>query len=110
MKAHSGTHANESESEDATMKAAGKLAELARHRLSKQEKKKASPIIHYAFGTGMGSLYGVIVEYGSRDMRRHDLLSGLGFGSALFAGADEIVVPALGLWGSPSEGPLSSHL
>ena len=110
LKANSDTHANESESEDATMKAAGKLAELARHRLSKQEKKKASPIIHYAFGTGMGSLYGVIVEYGSRDMRRHDLLSGLGFGSALFAGADEIVVPALGLSGSPSEGPLSSHL
>src|SRR5947207_9913219 len=110
LKANSDTHANESESEDATMKAAGKLAELARHRLSKQEKKKASPIIHYAFGTGMGSLYGVIVEYGSRDMRRHDLLSGLGFGSALFAGADEIVVPAVGLWGSPRGSAFFSSL
>jgi len=107
---NSGTRSGDSESEDATMKAVGKLAELARHKLSKEEKKKASPIIHYAFGTGMGSIYGALVEYGSRDMRKHDILSGIGFGTALFAGADEIVVPALGLSKNPNESPLSSHL
>jgi putative membrane protein len=110
MEGNSGTRANESESEDATMKAAGKLAKLARHKLSKEEKRKISPVIHYAFGTGMGSLYGAIVEYGPRDMRKHAVLSGVGFGSGLFAGADEIVVPALGLSRSPSESPISSHL
>jgi putative membrane protein len=98
------------ETEDATMKAAGKLAELARHRLSRDEKKKLGPIVHYAFGTGMGALYGALVEIGPRDLRRHDLLSGLGFGSVLFAGADEVAVPALGLSGKPSESPASSHL
>jgi putative membrane protein len=98
------------ESEDATMKAAGKLAELARHKLSHDEKKKAGPIIHYAFGTGMGTLYGLMLEYGPRDVRRHPVLSGLGFGSVLFAGADEIAVPALGLSGKPSQSPPSSHL
>jgi hypothetical protein len=98
------------ETEDATMKAAGKLAELARHRLSRDEKKKLGPVVHYAFGTGMGAIYGALVEIGPRDLRRHDLLSGLGFGSVLFAGADEVAVPALGLSGKPSESPASSHL
>src|SRR3954447_9265945 len=110
MPGDSGTRSNESDSEDATMKAAGKLAALARHNLSREEKKKASPIIHFAFGTGMGSLYGAMVEYGPRDMRKHSVLSGLGFGSGLFAGADEIVVPALGLSRSPGKSPMSSHL
>lgn len=112
---HNGNHGSskeqsEPEKEDATMKAAGKLAELAKHRISRDEKKKVGPIIHYAFGTGMGAIYGALVEVGPRDLGRHDLLSGLGFGSVLFAGADEVVVPALGLSGKPSENPASSHL
>lgn len=101
---------SEPQKEDATMKAAGKLAKLARHRLSRDEKKMAGPIIHYAFGAGMGSLYGAIMEVGPRDFRRHALLSGLGFGSVLFAGADEVVVPALGLSRNPSDSPMFSHL
>ena len=112
---HNGNHSSSSEQsepeqEDATMKAAGKLAELARHRLSRDEKKKLGPLVHYAFGTGMGALYGALVEIGPRDLRRHDLLSGLGFGSVLFAGADEVAVPALGLSGNPNDSPMSSHL
>jgi putative membrane protein len=106
----SSSEQSEPEKEDATMKAAGELAALAKHRLSRDEKKKAGPVIHYAFGTGMGAIYGALVEIGPRDLRRHDLLSGLGFGSVLFAGADEVVVPALGLSGKPSESPASSHL
>jgi putative membrane protein len=112
---HNGNHGSSSEQsepekEDATMKAAGELAALAKHRLSRDEKKKLGPIVHYAFGTGMGAVYGALVEVGPRDLRRHDLLSGLGFGSVLFAGADEEAVPALGLSGKPSESPASSHL
>jgi len=37
-------------------------------------------------------------------------LSGIGFGSVLFAGADEIAVPAAGLSGKPTETSVSSHL
>ena len=99
-----------SESEDATMKAAGKLAEITGHRLSHEQKKKAGPIVHYAFGTGMGALYGALMEVGPRRMRQHELLSSIGFGSVLFAGADEIAVPAAGLSGPPTETPVSSHL
>ena len=104
------SQSDENMSEDATVKAAAKLAEIAGHRLSQQEKKKAGPIVHYAFGTGMGAFYGALLETGPRQLRRHALLSGLGFGSMLFAGVDEAVVPALKLSGSPAKTPLSSHL
>jgi hypothetical protein len=98
------------ESEDATMKVAGKLAEAGGRHLSHEEEKKAGMLVHYGFGTGMGTLYGTIVELGPRELRRHELLSGIGFGSMLFAGADEVAVPALGLAGKPSQTPPSSHL
>jgi len=97
------------ESEDATMKVAGKAAEATGRHLSREEKKKAGTLVHYGFGTGMGTLYGTIVELGPRELQRHDLLSGIGFGSMLFAGADEVAVPALGLSGKPTETPVSSH-
>jgi hypothetical protein len=92
------------------MKAAGKVAEIAGHKLSHEHKKKAAPFVHYAFGTGMGAVYGTIMELGPRDLRRHEFLSGLGFGSMLFAGADEIAVPAAGLSSPPQQVPASSHV
>ena len=101
---------SDQEDEDATMKAAGKVAEAARYHLSKEQKKKAGSIVHYAFGTGMGALYGTIVEVGPRKLRCHDLLSGVGLGGVLFVGADEIAVPAIGRSKKPTEAPVSSHL
>jgi putative membrane protein len=98
------------EPEDATVKAAGKISEIAGHKLSREEKKKAAPLVHYGFGAAMGALYGAIAEVGPREVRRHDWLSGMGFASVLFAGADEIALPALGLSGSPARTPASSHI
>src|SRR5215470_6178304 len=54
------SQSDQSVSEDATVKAAAKVAEITGHRLSDQQKKKAGPIVHYAFGTGMGALYGAL--------------------------------------------------
>ena len=88
------------ESEDATMKVVAKVAEIGGYHLSREQEKKAGPIVQYAFGTGMGTLYGTVMELGPRKLRRHELLSGVGFGSMLFAGA-EIAVPAVGLSGPP---------
>ncbi len=105
----SSSNGSAQESEDATMKVAGNAAEATGHHLSHEEKKKAGLFVHYGFGTGMGTLYGTIVELGPRELRRHALLSGIGFGGMLFAGADEIATPALGLSGKPSETPASSH-
>ena len=106
----SGNSSGQESSEDATMKAAGKVAESAGHHLSHVQKKKAAPFVHYGFGTAMGALYGTVAELGPREVRRHSVLSGIGFGSMLFAGADEAAVPALGLSGSPRETPASSHI
>lgn len=97
---------NKSEEEDATMKAADAIVEVAtggRH-LSHEGRKKGGPIVHYAFGALMGALYGGIAELGNAPK------AGLGtvFGSVLFAGADLIAVPALNLSSSTESQPASS--
>lgn len=86
------------------------MAEAVGYLLSSEQKKKAGPIVHYGFGAGMGALYSGIVELGPREFRRHPLLSGIGFGSLLFALADEVAAPATGLAEKPGNTPLSSHL
>jgi putative membrane protein len=97
----------EAEAEDATMKAADKLARKLVHRpLSRQAKRRAGPVVHYAFGGAMGALYGATAElfpevtYGF----------GTSFGAVLFAVADEVAVPALGLAEGAAAVPISSHL
>jgi putative membrane protein len=95
------------ESEDATMKAAVKLLEPVIGRpLSKEEKQKAGPVIHYVFGALMGGCYGLLSEY----FPHAHAGFGTVFGTAVFLVADEIAVPALGLSGSPLDSPMSSHV
>lgn len=96
--------------EDATVKAASKAVSLAGHELRPEQKPKAGSFVHYGFGTAMGVLYGIVMESAPRRFRTvHPAVSGGGFGSALFVGAHEIAVPALGLSAKPSEQPLSDH-
>src|SRR4051812_3097767 len=96
---------SQGESEDATMKAAGKIAQSTFHkRLSKQQKQQLGPVVHYAFGALSGGLYGGVVENVAIVKRG----AGVPFGSALFLAADEVGVPAFGLSPSPTELPLSS--
>ena len=94
--------------DDATVKVAKKITAPFRTRpLSKQEKKKAGPIVHYAFGGSMGALYGAVAE------RLPSVKNGFGmtFATALFLGADEIAVPALGLsLQSPLETKAEDHI
>lgn len=97
---------NKSEEEDATMKVADAIVEVAtggRH-LSHEGKKKGGPIVHYSFGALMGALYGGVAELGNTPR------AGLGtvFGSVLFAGADLVAVPALNLSPSAEGQPVSS--
>lgn len=99
----------ESESGDATAKVAGALAAAGDRKLSGTEKKKFGLLVHYAFGTAMGILYGALTEYGSRRMSRDASLSGGIFGAAVFALADESMVPALGLSPNPKQVPLKTH-
>jgi len=93
--------------EDATMKAADRIARRIHFRpLTRDEKAKAGPIVHYAFGTAMGALYGLTAEYFPHARAGFGTL----FGALLFALADEAAVPLTGLSGSPDEYPISSHL
>jgi uncharacterized membrane protein YagU involved in acid resistance len=99
-----------SEAEDSTEKVADAIAfaTTGRH-LSKEAKKKAGPMVHYAFGSLMGGAYGALAEYSPQSRRGFGTI----FGAVLFLGADEIVVPALGLGKSPCEDTFSnqaSHL
>lgn len=94
-------------SEDATSKAAGKISEgvLGRH-LTREQRRRAGPLVHYGFGTAVGALYGAASEFASPVK----MLGGAPFGAVLFAGADEIAVPAFRLSGAPGEYPASTHL
>jgi putative membrane protein len=98
---------NASDSEDATMKVADRIATaVLRRHLTKEEKRKAGPIVHYAFGGAMGAVYGAAVEMDPGLAR----FEGMPFGAAVFVGADEVGVAALGLSASPFEYPASAHI
>lgn len=94
------------ESEGTTEKVAGAVASTVLHReLSKKEKKKLAPVVHYAFGTIMGGIYGLLAEVTPRTT------TGFGavFGTVLFAGVDEAGLAALGLANPPTAYPASTH-
>jgi hypothetical protein len=93
--------------EDATMKAADRIARDLHFRpLTQAEKAKAGPIVHYAFGTAMGALYGLTSEYFPEASAGFGTL----FGTLLFALADETAVPLAGFSAGPTHYPVSSHL
>lgn len=93
-------------SENATVKTAEAISEnIFDHELEKSEKQPAGNAVHYGFGTTMGALYGAAAEAAPVTSFGY----GLPFGTALFIGADEIAVPALGLSKPPTEIPLSKH-
>jgi putative membrane protein len=101
-----GQQSNE-DAEDATMKTADRISEALQGRhLTKDENKKAGAVVHYAFGALMGAVYGASVEVNPAA----NALAGIPFGAILFAAADEVALPALGLSDKPAAYPLSTHL
>jgi putative membrane protein len=106
-KNQAGQKTQSEEKEDATMKAAAKIASLAGRQLSHEQKKKAGPLVHYGFGTLQGAMYGAVTELAGVS---GGFLPSMIFGAALFTVADEIAMPALGLSGKPTEYPASTHL
>lgn len=92
--------------ENATVKTAGAISETVfDHKLKKSEKQTAGNAVHYGFGTMMGAVQGVAAEVAPITAKGF----GLPFSTALFIGADEIAVPALGLSKPPTEVPFSKH-
>lgn len=96
----------QSDGEDATMKAADRVVETVtggRH-LSHEQREIGGPIVHYSFGALMGGVYGALAEY--TDVAKAGF--GTTFGALLFAGADLLGVPAARLGPWPNEYPVSS--
>ncbi len=90
----------------ATLKLAKKLSrEVLHQEIPKEHIQKAEAAVHYGFGTMMGALYGGLAEY----LPQTKAGFGTAFGLGLFATADEIAVPLIGLSGKPTEVPKESH-
>jgi putative membrane protein len=79
---------------------------LGREPISADERKVAGQMIHYAFGSTMGAAYGGLVSVSG--MNRPG--SGVLFGVALWAIADEMLVPALKLSEPSTRYPIKTHL
>jgi putative membrane protein len=97
---------HQSGGEDATMHAADKIAEFTtggRH-LTHEQRARAGPFVHYAFGAIAGGVYGALAEVTPA------VTSGFGtsFGSVLFTGADALAIPAFKLSIPLKETPPSS--
>ncbi len=93
--------------EDATMKAAEGIVHTVTggQHLSHEERKKAGPVVHYAFGALVGGLYGAVAECSDWTSAGF----GTAFGTLLFVGADLIAVPALGLGPSATKQPVAAQ-
>ena len=77
--------------EPATVKAAAKVSESVLGREPRPEEQgPAGNIVHYAFGTAVGGVYGLLAE--QRPAAR--LCMGTAFGSVLWFLSDEVAVPA----------------
>ena len=87
-------------------KTAEVVASAAGHPLSSAGGRAAVPTVEYAFGILCGAIYGAFAEYVP------SLTSGFGttYGAALFTGASEVVLPALGWVPQPSERTPVQHL
>jgi putative membrane protein len=84
--------------------------EVATHtinrRLTEQELKVAAPLMHYTFGSVVSAAYGGLAEH-SRWLTAG---GGMGYGTAVWAAADEVAMPALGLASAEQDYPLEAHL
>jgi hypothetical protein len=98
---------HEGEEEDATVKTAEKISEGVLDRpLSPEGKKTAGPVVHYAYGTGLGALYGGL----TKKFEGAKSGFGSGYGAAVWAIGDEVMVPAFGLGRWPTETPVSQQI
>ena len=99
-------HAPQPGEENTTEKTARQVLSRFGHPPSPREKKLAGRAFHYGFGLVMGAVYGVATEY----VPAVSLGAGTLFGTALFLGTDEAVLPLLDLASKPENTPPADHL
>jgi uncharacterized membrane protein YagU involved in acid resistance len=91
--------------EDSTVKVASQALRLVGRTLAEHEKPLAGTIVHYAFGAGVGAVYGAVAKL----VPLVTVAFGLPFGIAVWLGAHVIMVPALGLAEPPTRQPLGKE-
>ena len=99
--------AQQESEEAATVKAAVAVSEqVFGYELAPEEKETAGEVVHYAYGTALGGLYGLATENAGWAS------AGLGalFGVALWGISDEIAVPLLRLAKGPQHYPAGVHM
>ena len=79
---------------------------IAGRPLTPDDRRVGARLMHYAFGSAMGALYG---PCRSRS-ESVSLRDGVAFGLVLWAAADELAMPLLGLSGPVTNRPLEMHL
>ena len=95
------------EQDDATVETAKVISKnVFGHELQEAEKKPAGAVVHYAFGTASGGLYGALAEVSPQITTA----AGLPFGAAFWLLTDEITMPLLGLAKGPTHYPVSTHV
>lgn len=98
---------SQEEEEPATVKTADVISrEVFDHKLTKDERRVAGPAVHYTFSVTTGMVYGALAEV----TPVATIGFGLPFGAAVWAVADETMVPLFGLSKPPTAYPLSKHL
>jgi hypothetical protein len=95
------------EGENANEIVAQKVAETTiGRRLDQEELAVGAPAVHYMFGSVIGGFYGALAE----NAPAARALSGAAYGTAVWAGADEIAMPALGLSDRTDKQPFDRHV
>jgi hypothetical protein len=90
------------QAEPATVRAADAVSRTVRGRpLERRYAEEAGPIVHYAFGAGVGAIYGVLAET-HPDLTRG---GGIPFGMSVWAGADQVAMTAFGFAQPPDARP-----
>ncbi|MDQ3636015.1 MAG: DUF1440 domain-containing protein [Acidobacteriota bacterium] len=96
----------ESSEDDAPERLANTISVgLFDHELTLREKQIAGTAFHYAYGTSMGAVYGIAAETSDKAT----IGAGMPYGFLIWLGADEGVVPLLGLSKSAEDYPFSVH-
>jgi hypothetical protein len=94
------------EGQNANELAANAVAERTiGRRLTRDQLKAGATAAHFGFGATMGALYGALWEVSPRTRQ----MGGAAFGTAVWAAADEVAVPLLGLSRPTTEHPPARH-
>jgi putative membrane protein len=74
--------------------------------LDRGELNVGATAVHFGFGAAMGGLYGAFYEISPATRK----MGGAAFGTTVWAAADEVAVPMLGLSGPTTEHPPARHV